>query len=1051
MKRASFSIYDASAGSGKTYNLVREYLKIIISSDRNDAYKNILAITFTNKAVHEMKSRIIQSLSELSKEQPSTKAQQLLDDLATDLKMETIQIRQKAQQIIRHIIHNYAAFDILTIDKFTHKVIRAFAHDLGLPSTFEVSLDSDELISEAVDSIIAKAGEETVLTKLLIDFAMEKTDDDKSWDITKEIFETGKLIYSENNRSEIDQLGKIKIEDFTAIKKKLIQTCRDLDEQNVALAQQILAVLHQKSVDLKSFSRGTFPNHIQSIVEGKFDAKRKKFYEQDDVSINKTAHDRELINSLLPELIEILQKIYIHFEQRDFYQAFLKNITPLSLLHQLSDELKRIQQEQNLLSIAEFNALIHKEIQNQPAPFIYERLGERYRHFFIDEFQDTSEMQWKNLIPLIDNALSGQTESGEKGTLMIVGDPKQSIYRWRGGKAEQFIGLSKNENPFSNPEKELVWLDTNYRSYAEIVKFNNSFFNFLAHEFDDVDYKNLYENKSAQKTNDKQGGYVNLTFLEETIDDLDPLAEKPEKDLLYCHQTLELINKIQEKGFLYRDIAILTRRKKHGVVLANFLTQQKIPLISSETLLIENSVEVQFLITILIYIDNPDNLEALAKWLLFVAKNKVADHQVHNFVSEAIGLKKEHAIEMFLQKFDISIKFDEIRNKPLYEAVEALIEVFLQAEQNHAYVQYFLDIIVERAYHKQSGISDFLEHWMEQSSKYSIPSPEGNNAVRIMTIHKSKGLEFPVVIFPFAEENYSASQRDKLWIDADESEVGLSRVLVDNTQAVTYFGASAQEVYSQRKQEELLDNINVLYVALTRAEEQLYIISRSMKTNKDGSYPNNMASYFIRYLEQLNVLDPTKNVYEFGLSRRDSQDSNQPEYLPKIEGVSKKIKLSAIKIAKRESLLWGTFQKEAIDYGNVVHEVMSFINHKNDVDLAIQISLNKGVLKMHESAMVKATIDKIVSHPELTEYFNPLNKVYNEQVILSPQSNVVKPDRIVINQKGEYLLLDYKTGKHNNKHEDQIKNYQSVIESMRVKVVKMTLVYIAEDIEIIHL
>jgi ATP-dependent exoDNAse (exonuclease V) beta subunit len=212
-----------------------------------------------------------------------------------------------------------------------------------------------------------------------------------------------------------------------------------------------------------------------------------------------------------------------------------------------------------------------------------------------------------------------------------------------------------------------------------------------------------------------------------------------------------------------------------------------------------------------------------------------------------------------------------------------------------------------------------------------------------------------------------------------------------------------------------------------------------------------MASYFIKYLEQLNVFDSTKNIYEFGLSRRDSHDSIQPKRLPKIEVVSKKVRLSAIKIAKRESLLWGTFQKEAIDYGNVVHEVMSFVDNKNDVNFAVQISLNKGILKIHESAMVQETINKIVSHPELTEYFNPKNRVYNEQVILSPQSDVVKPDRIVINQNKEYLLLDYKTGKHNNKHIDQIKKYQSVIESMGVKVVKKALVYIGEDLEIIHL
>ena len=221
------------------------------------------------------------------------------------------------------------------------------------------------------------------------------------------------------------------------------------------------------------------------------------FHEFEDIAINKTAKDKAIIESIIPELLLVLDKIYKNFEKRDFYKAFLKNITPLSLLHTVSNELAKIQSEQNVLSIAEFNAIIHREIQNQPAPFIYERMGERYRHFFIDEFQDTSEMQWQNLIPLIDNALSGQDETGQKGTLMIVGDPKQSIYRWRGGKAEQFIELSKDWNPFNNPDKKLVRLGTNYRSYSEVIEFNNAFFKMLSDEFENEDYCDLYANKCS--------------------------------------------------------------------------------------------------------------------------------------------------------------------------------------------------------------------------------------------------------------------------------------------------------------------------------------------------------------------------------------------------------------------------------------------------------------------------------------------------------------------------------------------------------------------------
>ncbi|RZJ48720.1 MAG: ATP-dependent helicase, partial [Flavobacterium sp.] len=291
MQSSSFSIYDASAGSGKTYTLVKEYLKIILSSPKNDAYRNILAITFTNKAVHEMKSRIVGSLSEFTKDDPSAKAIDLMEDLSRETGLSVIKIKTKSQSIIKHLIHNYAAFDISTIDKFTHKVIRAFAHDLNLPMTFEVTLDTENLLVEAVDAIIAQAGQDETLTKLLIDFTMEKTDDDKSWDVSREILETGRLVLNENNRNEISHFQDKTIEEFVAIKKKMSVLCADLEKENADFAVGLLSLIDKNGIDLKSFSRGTFPNHLESIRDGKFNPRNKTFHEFEDIAINKTAKD----------------------------------------------------------------------------------------------------------------------------------------------------------------------------------------------------------------------------------------------------------------------------------------------------------------------------------------------------------------------------------------------------------------------------------------------------------------------------------------------------------------------------------------------------------------------------------------------------------------------------------------------------------------------------------------------------------------------------------------------------------------------------------------
>lgn len=1056
MQRHSFSIYDASAGSGKTYALVKEYLKIILVAPKNDAYRNILAITFTNKAVHEMKSRIVGNLSEFAKEEPNEKAQDLMRDLSIDTELSIIQIKTKSQQIIKHIIHNYAAFDISTIDKFTHKVIRAFAHDLNLPMTFEVTLDTENLLIEAVDAIIAQAGEDETLTKLLIDFTMEKTDDDKSWDISREILETGRLVLNENNRNEITHFQDKSIAEFVEIKNKLAEICKVLEKETVELADETYALIEKNGIDLKSFSRGTFPNHIISIQQQKFNPKNKTFHEFDDVAINKTAKDSAIIEGVIPDLLQLLGKVYKIFEKIYFYKAFLKNITPLSLLNTVSNELAKIQEEQNVLSISEFNAIIHREIQNQPAPFIYERLGERYRHFFIDEFQDTSEMQWQNLIPLIDNALSGQDDFGVKGTLMIVGDPKQSIYRWRGGKAEQFIELSKTQNPFSNPDKKLEHLDKNYRSYSQIIEFNNDFFKLLSNEFQHLDYKDLYENHSHQKTNNKTGGYVNISFIpkvEKTGDNSEASGEEEalDKTDLYVLATLNTIQKVVKQGFEYKDIVILTRKRSQGIAVANYLTEQGIPLLSSETLMIKNATEVRFIIHLLKYLKNNSDKESKAYFLYYLAQNSQDKLPINDFIAQGMGHVNEKDFETWLESFNVSLSFQNIRKKSLYEAVEVIVSKFLNPKNSNSYVQYFMDIVLERDIRNQAGISDFLNFWDKNSEKFSIPSPEGKNAVRIMTIHTSKGLEFPVVIMPFAENEYSKDPKPKLWIQAEEEDFGLPKVLIDNSSAVEGFGEAAAEVYNQKKQEELLDNINVLYVALTRAEEQLYVISNMNLSNKGEIPKNNMCAFFINYLANKGDFDENKLEYEFGNPTRLSVVEKHVDASKTIPLVLEILNPKNIKIAQREALMWGTLQQEAIEYGNVIHEILSFVRTKEDVDLAITKAIENGLITLSQKELVYKTIQEIVSHPELSICFAEGNEVLNEQTIIQKEGKTVKPDRMVLTKNNEVLLLDYKTGTHNVKYQQQLENYQDAIEKMGYKVVKKALVYIGKEIDIVNL
>lgn len=1047
MKKTAFTIYNASAGAGKTHTLVKEYLKILLGySNKDDAYRNVLAITFTNKAVNEMKQRIVSCIYAFTLVEIPKKEYQLLQQIVQETTFTEAYIREKAKRILKNIIHNYAGFDISTIDKFTHKVIRSFAFDLNLPFQFEVSLDTEALLQEAVEALIAQAGIDEELTKLLVDFSISKADDDKSWDVTNELMEIGRLLLNENNKQELEAFENIEMQTFLSLKTWLHDQINQLKTETVALAQNALQLLETNGIDNKSFSGGYFPKHLIGIVDGNYNNANKKYYEADDIKINKTAKDKEAIEQLIPELLSITKKIYPLFGKIYFYEAFLKNLVPLSLLNSISNEIKRIQNEQQILSISQFNKIIYEELKNQPAPFIYERLGEKYRHFFIDEFQDTSEMQWQNLVPLIDNALSGADDFGKEGSLMIVGDPKQAIYRWRGGKAEQFMQLSDGENPFSNPSKTTISLDTNYRSFSEVIEFNNAIFKFLANQFNNQAYQNLYENYSHQNTNAKKGGFVNISFLNNDL----LIDDEVTKDDLYLNEVLKTIEKVLAQGFSLGDIVVLTRKSKDGVKVANHLTKSGIRILSSETLLINNATEVQLLLNLLRFLKNNHDKEAKALILYYVGKYVLKEKAVHDVIVNGMAMDNETDFQNYLKGFGIIINFKELRKNNLYVAVELLVNTFIPTKKTEAYVQYFLDLILERTVKNQSTIADFLNYWEQNYQKLSIPSPENENAVRLMTVHKSKGLEFPVVIYPFADEDFSKS-RDKIWVDLEENDqLVIPKALVDLKNDVKMYGETAQRLYEQKKQEELLDNLNVLYVALTRAEEQLYIIS-NYKRSKTGTLPNTLAAFFVHYLEGLNVFSDTVFDYPFGKEIKVSEErTNVLERPIEIKAVEKPIDQSVIKIAKREAIMWDTKQQYAIEKGNLIHELLAEIISIDEVDFVVKNAVLKGMLPLNEELEISKKIKEIVLHDELQPFFSKENIIYNERPILHQSFKNIKPDRVAISGNKAYII-DYKTGEEQAKYTKQINDYALAIEEMGYEISKKILLYIQDDLKIIHL
>lgn len=993
-----------------------------------------------------MKTRIVETLFEFTKPEPSGRATMMLRDIASEINIPEAKIREKAQSVIRHLIHNYASFDISTIDKFTHRVIRTFARDLQLPANFEISLDTESLLGEAVDALIARAGDDKLLTDILVDFALEKTDSDKSWDISREILDTGRLALNENHRNHLRDFEKLDVQEFVEARKKLWSELKKIEEEVPALAVSALDLIKSKGLEYNAFFSSYVPKHFAKVASGFVDVHEGhlKYLEEGGKRYAASLHPSaksavdEIALQLMDILIEINRKATLH----KLYQAFLKNITPLSLLNSVTGELDKIQLEQNLLSIAEFNAIIHNEIQGQPAPFIYERLGEKYRHFFIDEFQDTSEMQWQNLIPLIDNSLAGQDDFGQKGTLMIVGDPKQSIYRWRGGKAEQFIELAKKEAPFSNKDKKEFSLATNWRSFSEVIDFNNDFFAFVADRFQNPDYHDLYKNKSSQLKAGKTGGYVNIKFVDQEV----AMAE-PDEDV-YALEVLNRIKKLEQQGFKYAEIAVLTRKNFQCVSVAKTLIENSIPIISSESLQLAASASVRFLVDMLRYLYNPNDLESKAQWLYYLGKVLHREKELSDFIQDGIGLKSDEELSGWLKGFDLDLPFSDLRKKALYEAVEDLVSRTIPSPD--AYVQYFLDVVLDREGQYLSGIGHFLAHWDEKGSKYSVPSPEGKDAVRIMTIHKSKGLEFPVVIYPYAVHDLGRATGDKTWVELEEPISGLPKLLTEMSSKLETLGPEAAQVYQTKKEEEILDVINVLYVALTRAVEQLFVISET-KIKKEGEIPNDMAGFFITFLQMKHRFEP--NVFEYGFGEKEKvseklKDISEPE---KIKPVASPLKMSDIKIARRESLMWGSKQMDAIAFGNALHEILSGIGTREDVDSIVASAEKEGLVTPLVRDEVLGILSEIMNHEDLSVFFDGSLKQMREQTIISNDHRTIKPDRIAIDADGNAYLLDYKTGQHHLEYERQVNEYADALSQMGYNVAKKLLVYTGSPLKVVAL
>ncbi|MEI8047821.1 MAG: UvrD-helicase domain-containing protein [Bacteroidota bacterium] len=1043
----NFLVYKSSAGSGKTYTLVREYIALALQSPAY--FRHILAITFTNKAANEMKQRIVQGLMQLADPvqfADGSVIRFMLPDLEIACGKTAEEISLQAKAAITRILHEYDDFSVRTIDSFVSRIIRTFAHDLHLPVDFEIEMDCDLMLDEAVGQLISKAGIDKDLTNILVDFTEAKADDEKSWNIEMDIKKTSEFLFSEGSQHFISKLHDIPPVRLNEIAREIRKIRKNFEDGIVVLAASAKKLIVEQSIDNASFYRGTsgiggyFFKLAKGIIESPNTFVTATINEDKWIAAKADSFQIAAINSIKDSLTVIYHQIEGLMEKGSSRYELLgmieKNIFQMGVLSAMELEIDTIRREKKIIHISEFNKRITDIILKEPVPFIYERIGEKYFNYLVDEFQDTSELQWKNLLPLIGDSLAYGRYN------LVVGDGKQAIYRFRNGQVEQFMILPAlpekyEKEVFNDVELALTLnynpqvLKSNFRSLPEIINFNNVFFAFLSKQLSAA-FQPIYLDHTQESSPGKNGGLVSVEFL--------PYTSKSEFEDFNIKRVFNLVKDLNSKGFPNSDIAILTRGNREGSVIARHLMTNGISVVSAEALLLAASPEVNFVITVLQYISNPQNLVAVVGILNeLIRKGKLETTLIQFFPISDTG---KFSLEKVLSKIDIEFNIKALRGLPLYDLCEEIFRIFeLNTGKYDIYLQFFLDFVNKVSSREGTHLADLLEAWDEKKGKLSVVVPEGIDAIRIMTIHKAKGLEFPVVIWPMATEKHKTTF-DQLWVDLAEDVIpGLPVALLQTGISMENVGYSAQ--YEKERNSSMLDMINLIYVAFTRPAQRLYILTR--EPGKSDS--NNLPSLLTQYIQSTaDDWKQTGNVFSRGL------DDSVCTVTKPIQAGNMLLKMISspwqgrIKIARRAPVYWSTDQsKNRPAWGSVVHDTLAAIKMKSDIPKVVAGMALANLLNEDQIELLQKNVTAVVDHEDLKLYFAENVKLKPEAGILMPSGEVFRPDRVIFSEN-ETVIIEFKTGLPKPEHEKQLNNYGAILTQMGYTGIRKLLVYLDDNI-----
>jgi ATP-dependent helicase/nuclease subunit A len=1037
---SGLTIYKASAGSGKTFALARDYISLVIQDP--EIFRHILAVTFTNKATEEMKGRILEELYRLASGVDSSIRSVIMEEQ----KLDGEEINARARIILETILHNYSRFHIETIDRFFQRAIRAFTREIGLAAGYQVELDAPRILSEAVDTMLDGLDQEPELRSWFVEFARDKVLEGKNWNLKNDLLALGAELNDERFQQDstelVDQLSdKDGVNRFRQELSAIKFGFEKGLEGFASDAWQIIQEEHLEPGDFKGaygigyffdrLLRGDYKYPSTTIINS-VDAPDQWFTKGSAARERiLRAYDKGL-NELLKQTVNQYIRDHRLYKTADVVRGFLYT---LGILTDISARMQEYTRSQGIFLLSDAARFLYGIIGENDAPFIYEKVGNYFHHFMIDEFQDTSGLQWKNFKPLIDNSLAYNRKC------LIVGDVKQSIYRWRNSDWEILSEVIPREfNPAQMEEKEL---QHNWRSRRAIVDFNNDFFTassavlkkFFESEGED---ENQYPRKIDRAYGDvlqllpdlpgKDGGYIRTSMIRN---------EKGTDWKASVHdQVVRIIEQLQDRGLALSDIAILVRTRREGKEISDAILNYKsghpgsgyrYDMISNESLFLISALSVRILTGVLKYLIRPGDQINLAQLIFEYLRFNQGRDDDPDF--SANGIDKLPAA--FLEHIDT------LRYLTLSELIERIIRLFSlhEHEEETPYLIAFQDVILDYSRNHPADINSFLSWWDEHGEEVALNVSEDQEAIRVMTIHKAKGLQFPVVIIPYCHWSFDhrGLNEEILWCTPSQSPFNrLSLLPVKYSSALkdTYF---EQEYHAERFRV-YIDHLNLMYVAFTRAMEGLFIFAPLPGKEK----LTDAADMLNKVLGSNTDLIWTSGDFN---TMRGSAKEKKTEQLQIRKLLSHEFS-GKLRLQYRGINFFDTAAEQRIHQGNLMHELFSRIISSGDIDRAIEAIRREGMIEAKEAARLKGDITRLMEHGDVKDWFDGGWRVIAEQDILIPGGSLKRPDRVML-KDNQVIVVDYKFGKQQSaSHQSQVRIYTDMLKQMNYPEVKGFIWYV---------